>query len=154
MWSRIVHLEHQVFKVNFPSSAWFINRLLVDLRNYIIFTESIEVPLGITETEYLFGLQVKLFSIQKRCVRLLFGTGLTFDHPEYYLTCARARTYTEHTATNIFVLEHDEHTKPLLNTKGFLSLRNLYKYFTLIELFNILKYKCLISINELITPSI
>ena len=54
----------------------------------------------------------KLFSIQKRCVRLLFGTELTFDHPEYYLTCARARTYTEHTATKNFVLEH---TKPLLN---------------------------------------
>ena len=92
----------------------------------------------------------KLFSIQKGCVRLLFGTELTFDHPEYYLTCARARTYTEHTATKNFVLEH---TKPLLNKNGFLSLRNLYKYFTLIELFNILKYKCPISINELITPS-
>ena len=85
----------------------------------------------------------KLFSIQKRCVRLLFGTELTFDHPEYYLTCARARTYTN------FVLEHK---KPLLNKNGFLSLRNLYKYFTLIEIFNILKYKCPISINELITP--
>ena len=35
----------------------------------------------------------KLFSIQKRCVRLQFGTELTFDHPEYYLTCARGRTY-------------------------------------------------------------
>ena len=75
---------------------------------------------------------------------------MTFDHPEYYLTCARARTYTEHTATKNFLLEH---TKPLLNKNGFLSLRNLYKYFTLIELFNILKYKCPISINELITPS-
>ena len=52
---------------------------------------------------------------------------------------------TEHTATKNFVLEH---TKLLLNKNGFLSLRNLYKYFTLIELFNILKYKCPISINE------
>ena len=39
---------------------WFINLFLVDLRYSIIFTESIEVPLGRTETEYLFGLQVKL----------------------------------------------------------------------------------------------
>ena len=58
----------------------------------------------------------KLVSIQKRCVRLLFGTELTFDHPEYNLTCARARTYTEHTATKNFVLEN---TKPLLNKNGF-----------------------------------
>ena len=41
----------------------------------------------------------------------------------------------------------------MLNKNGFLSLRNLFKYFTLIELFNILKHKCPISINELITPS-
>ena len=45
---------------------------------------------------------------------LLFGTELTFDHPDYYLTCARARTYTEHTATKNVVLEH---TKPVLNKK-------------------------------------
>ena len=32
----------------------------VDLRFSILFNESIEVPLGRTETEYLFGLQVKL----------------------------------------------------------------------------------------------
>ena len=59
-------------------------------------------------------------------------TELTFDHPEYYMTCARARTYTEHTAPKNFLLEH---TKPLFNENGFLSLRNLYKYLTLLELF-------------------
>ena len=37
-----------------------------------------------------------LFSIQKRCVRLLFGKELSFDHAEYYQTCARTRTYTQH----------------------------------------------------------
>ena len=66
---------------------------------------------------------LNFFIYRKICVRLLFGTELTFNHPEYYLTCARARTYTEHTATKNFVLEH---TKPLLNENGFLSLGNLY----------------------------
>ena len=47
----------------------------------------------------------KIFALQKRCIRLLFGTELTFDCHEYYMTCARARTYTEHTAPKNFVLQ-------------------------------------------------
>ena len=35
----------------------------------------------------------KVFAIQKRCLRLLFGKELSFDHAEYYETCARVRTY-------------------------------------------------------------
>ena len=62
----------------------------------------------------------------------------------------RARTYTEHTAPKNFLLEH---SKPLFNENGFLSLRNLYKYFTLLELFKILKYKSPIPITELFTLS-
>ena len=92
----------------------------------------------------------KIFTLQKICIRLLFGTELTFDHPEYYMTCARARTYTEHTAPKNFLLEQ---TKPLFNENGFLSLRHLYKYFTLLELFKILKYKSPIPITELFTLS-
>jgi hypothetical protein len=34
-----------------------------------------------------------LFRIQKRCIRILFGEIPSFDHPEYYQTCARARTW-------------------------------------------------------------
>ena len=34
-----------------------------------------------------------LFRIQKRCIRILFGATPSFDHPEYYQTCARARTW-------------------------------------------------------------
>ena len=62
------------------------------------------------------------------------------------MTCARTRTYTEHTASKNFVLEH---TKLLFNE----NLRNLYKYFTLLELFKILKYKSPIPITELFTLS-
>jgi hypothetical protein len=34
-----------------------------------------------------------LFRLQKRCVRILFGEIPSFDHPEYYQTCARARIW-------------------------------------------------------------
>ena len=69
----------------------------------------------------------KLFSIQKRCVRLLFGTELSYDHAEFYMTCARVRTYIEHKTKKNFVLEH---TKPLFNEPVILSLGNLYLYFS------------------------
>ena len=45
-----------------------------------------------------------LFSIQKRCIRLLFGAKLTFDHAEYYETCARTRTYQQHKAIKNFTI--------------------------------------------------
>ena len=56
----------------------------------------------------------KLFSIQKRCLRILFGETLSFDHSEYYLSCARTKTYDEHVALKDYKLEH---TKPLFNKK-------------------------------------
>ena len=49
---------------------------------------------------------------KKRCVRILFGEIYSFDHPEYYSTCARAKTFTEHMALKDYALEH---TKPIFN---------------------------------------
>ena len=59
----------------------------------------------------------KVFAIQKRCVRLLFGKEFSFDHPEFYETYARVRTYEENMAPKNFCLEH---TKQLFNEKKFL----------------------------------
>ena len=42
-----------------------------------------------------------LFSVQKRCIRLLFGSKYTFDHAGYYETCARSKTYEEHKLSKI-----------------------------------------------------
>ena len=56
-------------------------------------TSPVHSPGGVSDYKL-----AKVFSLQKRSVRLLFGSNLTFDHAEYYMTC---------------VLEH-EHT---LNTK-------------------------------------
>ena len=92
----------------------------------------------------------KIFNLQKRCVRLLFGTVLTFDHQEYYMTCARARTYTDHKAPKNFVLEH---TKQIFNKNDLLILKNIYRYFSFLEVCKILKFKSPISISELLTIS-
>ena len=62
----------------------------------------------------------KIFSIQKRCVRLLFGKEVSKDRPEFYFTCARIRTYNQHN------MEHKsyclEYTKPLFNEHKILNL--------------------------------
>ena len=96
------------------------------------------------------GADNKLFSIQKRCIRLLFGKDFTFDHAEFYETCARAKSYEQHIAPKIFQLEH---TKPLFNELNLLTLHHLYIYHTFIETFKVLKYKTPLSIASLFTYS-
>ena len=63
-----------------------------------------------------------MFNIQKRCVRIIFGDIYSFDHPEYYLTCSRARTYMDHTTLKDYSLEH---TTLKLNKHKLLTLNNL-----------------------------
>ena len=89
---------------------------------------------------------LKVFAIQKRCVRLLFGKQLNFDHSEYYETCARVRTFEEHMAPKNYCLEH---TKPIFNEYKLLSLDNLFKFHTFMEVFKILKFHSPISLYEL-----
>ena len=87
----------------------------------------------------------KIFCIQKRCVRILFGETYSFDHPEYYYSCARTKTYTEHMAKKDFTLEH---TKPLFVKHGLLSIHNLYILRSLIELLKIVKLHSPISLHS------
>ena len=89
----------------------------------------------------------KIFAIQKRCIRLLFGDKLSFDHAEFYETCARARTYEQHISPKNFVLEH---TKPLFNKLSLLTVQNLHKFHTFNEVFKILKYNCPISLFSIL----
>ena len=91
-----------------------------------------------------------LFAIQKRCVRLLFGLHYSFDHPEFYETCARIRTYQSHMAPKIYSLEH---TKPLFNQNRILNLFNLYIYHTFINTFKILKTYTPVSLYTLFSLS-
>ena len=91
-----------------------------------------------------------LFSLQKRCVRLLFGKEINYDHPEFYKTCARVRTYKQHMAAKNFQLEH---TKPIFNEQNLLTLHHLYIYHTFCETFKLLKYKSPVSLFELLENS-
>lgn len=77
-----------------------------------------------------------LFSIQKRCIRILFGKNVSLDCKEYYETCARARTYQQHIAIKDYTLEH---TKTLFNEHEILNLHHIYIYHTLVDMFKIIK---------------
>ena len=71
---------------------------------------------------------VKVFALQKRCIRLLFGINFTFDHSEFYETCARVRPFycLDKTEEN-FELEN---TKPIFNENLILTVHNLYSLYT------------------------
>ena len=88
----------------------------------------------------------KIFTVQKRCIRLLFGEEFSFDHHEYYQTCARVRTYQDHMKDKDFTLEH---TKPLFAKHELLTVKNLHNLHTVVELFKILKYRRPYSLIEL-----
>ena len=89
----------------------------------------------------------KIFAIQKRCLRILYGERLSFDHPEFYQTCARVRTYESHVAEKDFTLEH---TKPIFNSHNFLTLHHLYNQNLFMETLKILKWHRPISMFSLL----
>ena len=91
-----------------------------------------------------------VFAIQKRCIRLLFGTEFSFDHAGYYETCARARSIIDHKSGKNHCLEH---TKPLFNKHKLMILSNLYVYHTFLELFKILKTHVPVSLHSLCNQS-
>jgi hypothetical protein len=93
----------------------------------------------------------KIFSLQKRCVRLLFGKEYSFDHSGYYETCARARTYEENMSPKNFCLEH---TKPIFNERKILTVYNVYVHQTFVELYKILKSHSPVSIFNLFSFSV
>ena len=96
----------------------------------------------------------KVFSLQKRCVRLLFGEKPSFDHSEFYETCARSRPYAAKIKEDqkIFELEH-EHTKPLFNYNKILTIHHLYTLNTLAEAFKIKKLLTPTIVNKLMPLS-
>ena len=79
----------------------------------------------------------KVFSLQKRCIRILFGNKVSFDHAEFYETCARARPLT---SINTHEINYElENTKPLFNNNNLLTVHNLYKLQIITETFKIKK---------------
>ena len=92
-----------------------------------------------------------LFSIQKRCIRLLFGNKPNFDHGTFYETCARARPYADHMAKKNYELEN---TRPIFIDHDILSIYNLYVKHTFTELFKIIKERRPVSVVELFQTSL
>ena len=144
------HIEH--LKVKLISSIIIIKRI----KNFIPASEHLQLYNALFKSHMTYCISCwggiskykleSLFSVQKRCIRLLFGKEVNYDHSAYYETCARARTYEQHIAKKDFTLEH---TKSIFNELNLLNLHNLHVYHTFLDLFKILKFQLPISVYEL-----
>ena len=91
-----------------------------------------------------------IFAVQKRCIRLLFGKKLSFDHAGYYETCARVRSYKEQMTPKNYCLEH---TKPIFNEHNILNLSNLYVHQTFMSMFKVMTEDTPISVYNMFNLS-
>ena len=91
-----------------------------------------------------------IFTIQKRCVHLLFGEKYSYDHAGYYETFAGTRTYKEHTSPKNYSLEH---TKPIFNKYEILNFHNLFVHHSFMDLYKVFKTHTPISIFEIFQQS-
>ena len=87
----------------------------------------------------------KLFTIQKHCLRILFGDREAYL--EKFKTCVRSRPYENQKLGAEFY--EREHTKPLFKKTGILAYRNLYNYHICLETLKILKSKVPHALNKL-----
>ena len=137
--NHVSHLENKL-----KNSLVIIKRIM----KYIPKTQYINIYNSLFLSHLSYGISAwggiphykleKLFVIQKRCIRLLFGKQLSFDHGEYYMTCARSRTVQEHLSPHNFSLEH---TKPLFTDQKLLTIHNLYHKHVFLEMFKIVKHR-------------
>ena len=92
-----------------------------------------------------------MFSLKKRCIRILFGNKVSFDHVEFYETCARARPLK---SINTHEINYElENTKPLFNNNNLLTVYNLYKLQIITETFKIKKFSCPSPLNDTLKVS-
>ena len=150
------HLQHLESKL--LSSITMIKRI----RKYIPKNLHKQLYFSLFQSHLTYGITAwggacpskltKIFGLQKRCLRLLFGTKPSFDHSEFYETCARARPYETIKIhdSNKFMLEN---TKQLFNNNDLLTVHNLYTLHILTETFKIKKLHTPISIDTLLPVS-
>ena len=86
----------------------------------------------------------KIFKVQKRCVRMLFGDYCAYLNK--FCTSARTREFGSQVLGNNFFCK--EHTKPLFKQNGLLTVQNLYNKFCCTEIFKILKFRTPIAIHN------
>jgi hypothetical protein len=78
-----------------------------------------------------------LWTVQKQCVRMMFGDRKAFQ--DKYKTCATARPYDHQILGTGFYMP--EHTKPMFQSNKILSVHNLYLHHCFMETFKILEFQ-------------
>lgn len=84
----------------------------------------------------------QLFTVQKMCMRIMFG-----DKEAYldkFKTCTRTRPIGEQFLGPEFYIR--EHTKPLFTCKSIMTIHNLYRYHTALSALKILKFRTPMSL--------
>ena len=90
-----------------------------------------------------------LFRAQKKCIRTLFGDKNAYL--DKFMTCARCRPFTGKDSQKLdgeFFMK--EHSKPLFNDTKVLTIHNLYSYHTTTQVYGIMKYRCPISLFDIL----
>ena len=82
--------------------------------------------------------------LQKKIIRILFGDLEAYK--DKFRTCARTRTLDKQILDSSFYMK--EHTKPLFEKHGILTVHNLYSYHTFMEIFRILKTQTPICLHS------
>ena len=90
-----------------------------------------------------------LFRTQKKCIRIIFGD--TEAYLDKFRTCARSRPFGDQTLGSEFYKK--EPSKPLFTRNNILTIHNLYKHRIIVEVYNILKFSCPVSLYYLFTRS-
>jgi len=92
----------------------------------------------------------RLFIAQKHCIRILFGD--LDAYLEKQSTCARVRPYNGQQKLGSQYYQK-EHTKPIFKRLKILTVQNLFKYYSISEIYKIIKFRCPYSLYESITIS-
>ena len=142
------HMKHLSKKLRSAAA------LLTKIRHWIPEEHYLKVYHALFESHLTYGISVwggisdsklnKIFTIQKHCIRVLFG-----DRESYldkFRTCVRVRPKTEGILGPDFYSR--EHTKPIFNEHKLLTAKNLYHYFCAVEIFKILKFRTPMNLFE------
>ena len=129
------------------------------MRNFIPEKLKIDLYHTLFESHLSYGIFVwggigiakinKLFTVQKRCIRMLFGDYNRCKNKS--MTCVRTRLFENQKLGSSFF--EKEHRKPLFNEHKILTVHNLYAYHCTIEIYKILKLRIPMSIYSCISIS-
>ena len=142
------HIHHLNKKLR--SAAALLSRI----RHWIPEEHYLKIYHALFESHLTYGITVwggvsdsnlnKIFTVQKHSIRILFGDRKSYL--EKFQTCVRVRPKGEEKLGSEFYSR--EHTKPLFMEQKLLSVKNLYHYFCILDVFKILKFRNPISLYD------